>query len=122
MGNDFWSGPYRGCNQGPTLDVDEIPWPSDWESLVSVGRCQHDDWEFVLVRPDTTGRGNEIVVRCRECRAPRCGHSTDLNPCMLRRHHRSTDAPVGHRHYRLSMMMPPVPLDDPVALERWLQA
>jgi hypothetical protein len=29
----------------------------------------------------------ELMVICRSCFVPRCGHTTDTNPCMLPRHH-----------------------------------
>src|SRR4051812_14663308 len=30
---------------------------------------------------------DELHVVCRNCLVPRCGHTTEENPCMLPRHH-----------------------------------
>ena len=79
--------PERGYWIGPTLAVGQDPWPLFWEQIGGLDACPHA-WERVVVRraysPD------EPVVRCRNCTAPRCGHSDDRDPCMERRHHRTT--------------------------------
>lgn len=31
---------------------------------------------------------DELMVVCEGCFSPRCGHTTEENPCMLPRHHR----------------------------------
>lgn len=50
---------------------------------------QHHWWTFrlgdVLERPSDP---EELMVICRGCYVPRCGHAErDANPCMLPRHH-----------------------------------
>lgn len=49
---------------------------------------EHRWWEFRLgdviancYNPD------ERMVICRGCFVPRCGHTTDPNPCLMPRHH-----------------------------------
>ena len=78
--------PERGYWVGPTLAVGEHPWPLLWEQREN-DTCLHT-WERVVVRFNGL-RDNEPVVRCRECHVPRCGHSSDRDPCMERRHHRT---------------------------------
>lgn len=66
----YWIGPRDLLpEQRPTLAVGQDPWR-------------------VVVR--RVGGADEAVVRCRNCTAPRCGHSDDRDPCMERRHHRTT--------------------------------
>jgi hypothetical protein len=83
---------------GPALAEGERPWPCDWEWDPRVAVCDHA-WETVLVRH--LGSRFEECVRCRYCHCPRCGHSVDMDPCMLQRHHRQ-------RHRTLSGQEPPV--------------
>lgn len=85
---------HRCYEIGPTLAADERPWPITWESQPyrdELGNeCTHDTWELVLLAADGRRRVRvEEVVRCRECHSPRCGHSTDEDPCILARHHRA---------------------------------
>lgn len=77
-------GPVTGYVEGPTLAPDEAPWRILWESSVDEG-CAHQ-WERVTV-PSLRWRLEESVIRCATCHVPRCGHSTDRDPCMERRHH-----------------------------------
>lgn len=84
---------HRGYVIGPTLEATERPWPIDWESNPYRdefgNECTHDVWELVLLAADGRHRVRvEECVRCQECLAPRCGHSTDEDPCILERHHR----------------------------------
>lgn len=73
---------------GPTLAPSESPFPNGWERSAVVAVCPHTTWECVLLKADGRQRVRiEEVVRCTECHAPRCGHSTDDDPCMLVRHH-----------------------------------
>lgn len=73
-----------GYRVGPVL-LKGTPWPSDWEQSDRLDDGHVHDWESVLLR---SGGRVEEVIRCATCQAPRCGHSTDLDPCMSRRHHR----------------------------------
>lgn len=83
---------HRGYVIGPTLAADERPWPIDWESHVDE-ECPHE-WELVLLAADGLHRVRvEECVRCIECHVPRCGHSTDEDPCILRRHHHGDHVP-----------------------------
>lgn len=79
--------PERGYWIGPELPVGTPPWPLFWEQQDGLDDCPHE-WERVEYRPRYLEP--EPVVRCRKCRAPRCGHSDDRDPCMERRHHRTT--------------------------------
>lgn len=71
---------------GPTLGEGEQPFPLCWEQSEDVAACVHPEWESVLVRQ--WGSRLQECIRCVECHAPRCGHSTDDDPCMRVRHHR----------------------------------
>lgn len=89
--------PERGYWIAPDLPAGEPPWPVGWEQRDN-DTCLHQ-WERVVI---TTRRHDpEPVVRCRECHVPRCGSSTDHDPCMERRHHRTV-------HLRLSGKFDPV--------------
>lgn len=51
---------------------------------------EHRWWTFKLgevLKPGATANPNELMVICQGCYVPRCGHTTDTNPCMLPRHH-----------------------------------
>jgi hypothetical protein len=74
-----------GYEVGPTLAPGEAPWCS-WESDPRIDDGHQHRWECVLLAP-SLGHRLEEVVRCKVCHAPRCGHSMDEDPCMLRRHH-----------------------------------
>ena len=74
----------RGYRVGPMLAAGVDPWPLRWESSVDES-CAHE-WEIVTM-PEWRGRRAANVIRCATCHAPRCGHSTDDDPCMERRHH-----------------------------------
>jgi hypothetical protein len=77
-----------GYTTGPTLDPYTRPWTTWWERDVDE-TCAHE-WESCLLLADGRYRAHEeIVIRCRLCHVPRCGHSEDLDPCMERRHHSS---------------------------------
>ena len=91
--------PERGYWLGPTLNIGESAWPLFWEQAPSLDDCMHE-WERVVVQFNAS-RNSEPCVRCRVCRAPRCGDSTDRNPCMERRHHRTV-------HVRLNGEFDPV--------------
>lgn len=57
-----------------------------------VEECEyHPDhrWEVVRVGDVVAHpyEPDELHVICRGCFVPRCGHSTETNPCMLPRHH-----------------------------------
>lgn len=82
-----------GYQVGPVLAPGELPWPIRWEDDPRIDDGHDHVWETVLLGAPT-GRGRrrrqrvEEVVRCQVCTAPRCGSSTDPNPCLERRHHR----------------------------------
>lgn len=104
---------HRGYSIGPTLAADARPWPVDWESHVD-DDCLHD-WELVLLAsngPNEKARPRvEECVRCEHCHVPRCGHSTDEDPCDLRRHHRGEHLP-----WSVSTHVPPFE-EDPIAIK-----
>lgn len=108
-------GPYRGAVQGPVLATGAHPFPAFWEQSDGVKACPHLVWEHVLVTTHT-GAGNEVCIRCRICRAPRCGHSDDPDPCMLVRHHRPI---VAHQPWSHTILRVP-DLNDRSAVEAWL--
>lgn len=86
--------------------------PSSWEDDPRTYDGHAHDWTAVLVarlsmetaagtrwfswvedRDDRPPEGAfirrlELVILCRTCRAPRCGHAGDADPCVLVRHHR----------------------------------
>ena len=78
---------------GPTLLPEEYPFQNDgvpnWEQDKRIDDGHPHEWESVLLMADGRHRVRmEEVVRCIDCHAPRCGYSTDPDPCMGRRHHR----------------------------------
>lgn len=77
---------------GPTLGPDEYPFANDgwpnWEQDPHIDDGHSHEWESVLLAADRKRRWRlEEVIRCADCHAPRCGYSTDPDPCMERRHH-----------------------------------
>jgi hypothetical protein len=76
-----------GYRQGPTLPHDEPPWPLGWEQDAHIDDGHGHEWERCLLLAGPGRWRQEHVVRCGVCRAPRCGHSEDDDPCMERRHH-----------------------------------
>lgn len=79
--------PERGYYLGPSLPMGERPFAMLWEQSKTMDSCAHI-WERVIV-VRRNSEENEPVVRCLKCHTPRCGDSTDRNPCMERRHHDS---------------------------------
>ena len=76
-----------GYKIGPILEPKEAPWPGLWEqNLQAIDDGHEHQWECVLI-PPAPARRLEQVVRCAACHVPRCGHSDDEDPCMMRRHH-----------------------------------
>lgn len=75
-----------GYSIGPTLAPGERPWPICWEQEPGIDGTHTHSWECVLLGA-TEGQRVEEVVRCSACLVPRCGSSTDEDPCMERRHH-----------------------------------
>lgn len=101
---------HRGYLIGPTLPATQSPWPLGWEQDPTIDDCPHE-WELVFLAADGQRRTRiEEVVRCVECHVPRCGHSTDEDPCALRRHHQG-------KHFLVSQYPPLRPIaEDPVAI------
>lgn len=61
----------------------------------SVEGCPHHpwhDWWIFRIRDVIAGGeerwGDERMVICRSCYVPRCGYTTEPDPCILPRHHR----------------------------------
>lgn len=77
-----------GYTVGPVLEPGESPWPVCWEQSTSIDDGHRHVWESVLL-PAHAGRSMQECVRCVECQAPRCGDSTEDDPCMRRRHHKA---------------------------------
>jgi hypothetical protein len=85
--DEFFYGEF-GYHEGPTLSPIEAPWPTMWEQDPHIDDGHPHEWEKVhLIGDGQHRRFTEDVVRCRMCSAPRCGNSTDRDPCMERRHH-----------------------------------
>lgn len=77
-----------GYTEGPTLHPHELPWPTQWEANPDIDDGHAHRWQRVHLLADGQHRRfEEDVVRCDLCLAPRCGESTDTDPCMERRHH-----------------------------------
>jgi len=118
------TGPVGVLAGAVTLAPGQRPWDIGWESRDGIDDCDHA-WQVALVTTHD-GRGNEAVIRCARCYVPRCGHSTDRDPCMLRRHHKPLlSAPdTERRHLPLSQWLrrhlPPALDRDSV--ERWLDS
>jgi hypothetical protein len=84
-----------GYEVGPTLGPEESPWSYLWEQDPKVRECFHTRWETCLLAADGLHRVRvEEVVRCVECHAPRCGHTTDEDPCIEVRHHDGPHVPA----------------------------
>lgn len=87
MSGDSNSG--GGYRPGPLL-IDRDPFPSGWEQSASIDDGHAHLWERCLV-VRTNGDGTvyrwDAAVRCADCGCPRCGSSSDPDPCMERRHH-----------------------------------
>ena len=66
------------------------PWVSVDALTPGVADCDH---RWVTVRVGDVVRScydpDEQMVFCARCYAPRCGHTSDPNPCMEPRHHRT---------------------------------
>jgi len=78
----------RGYTIGPNLAPSEPPWPPQWESDPRIDDGHAHLWGCVLLEGDNAARRfTEEVVRCQVCQVPRCGGSTEDDPCMERRHH-----------------------------------
>lgn len=87
----YWIGAVlpTGCRPWPTGRADDVTTQTFLHH--STGGGPHR-WELVSVRQP--GMMSERVVRCSMCLTPRCGHSLDADPCMLRRHHDGDHAPL----------------------------
>lgn len=95
-------------------------WPVGWESDPKVRICMHHEFEAVnVLRP---GAVDEVVVRCSSCSAPRCGHSTDPNPCMRIRHHHDMGSYPRDKHVYYHDLVKIPDLTDRSAVEEWLDA
>lgn len=72
--------------QGPLLtEIGSRPFRNHWEQDPQTDDGHAHQWEVVMLGPP--GHRVEEVIRCSVCHCPRCGHTNDPNPCMLRRHH-----------------------------------
>jgi hypothetical protein len=77
----------HGYTDGPTLTHDEAPWPVGWEQDPRIDDGHAHQWERCTLLAGPQRHADDIVIRCAICHVPRCGHSTDDDPCMERRHH-----------------------------------
>lgn len=98
----------RGYVEAPMLDAGERPWPIAWERDRLWMPCEKaapaHRWERTVTRATAAGAMDaEMVVRCSDCHVPRCGASTDADPCMLRRHHEVSPQLPDHGHLPLSV-------------------
>lgn len=75
-------------------------WLDGGYDSASVEGCRHhpnhDWWVFRIgdvLDCEWSGRDpDEMMVICRACYVPRCGHTNDPDPCMLHRHHEGLHA------------------------------
>lgn len=81
------------------LGVDEDPFGLGWEQRPQIDDGHGHQWARVWVNHSWTAR--EPVVRCAVCHCPRCGESTDADPCMERRHHRGMHVTLHGRFWPL---------------------
>ena len=92
-----------GYRVGRTLSPGERPWSVIWEQDPRIDDGHPHDWETVLLGATDHQRVEE-VVRCTTCHAPRCGHSTDDDPCIRRRHHRDCHRYLSGRREHLGSL------------------
>lgn len=78
-----------GYSVGPTLAAGERPFTVGWESDPRTDDGHSHEWESVLL-PASAGHRMQECIRCSSCGCPRCGQSSDEDPCMERRHHRES--------------------------------
>jgi hypothetical protein len=69
-------------------------WLDGGYDRAEVEACRyHPAHRWIVIRvgdvkgEDCHDPGGRMVI-CRGCFVPRCGHTTETNPCMLPRHHR----------------------------------
>lgn len=90
-------GGSRGYVVGPILGPEERPFTLGWEHNPQTDNGHDHIWELCLLTPGRYAVRVEEVVRCMVCHAPRCGYSTDDDPCMERRHHNCSPLNRPHR-------------------------
>jgi len=97
-----------GYDLGP-LVIDGNVFACGWEQSPALDNHPHM-WERVLV-VRLNGDGNvatwESVIRCRACKCPRCGSSSDPDPCMERRHHDGLHITLHGRFEPVGGVLPP---------------
>ena len=101
-----------GFSLGPLI-IDSDPFPAGWEQNARIDDGHAHQWERCLVvRTDGAGVGGVVcrwdaVVRCADCGCPRCGSSSDPDPCMERRHHDGLHITFGGRFEPVGGSLPP---------------
>jgi hypothetical protein len=80
-------------SEAPLVTSNERLWLDGGYDRAEVEACvyhPHHKW-FVIrvndVHPGCSTDPEELMAICQNCFVPRCGYTTDLNPCMLPRHH-----------------------------------
>lgn len=78
--------------------------PIQWESDPRIDDGHAHDWHMVVTEPYPGHR--EAMTVCRVCRAPRCGHTFDDDPCIERRHHDGLHIYESGRYEPLGGLLP----------------
>jgi hypothetical protein len=112
-GGEAYAG--GGFDLGP-LNIDGNVFAPGWEQADLTDDGHPHQWERVLVvtlYPQDSGPALvqrwEAVIRCRVCRCPRCGSSSDPDPCMERRHHDGLHITLHGRFEPVGGSLPPLP-------------
>lgn len=101
-----------GFRPGPIL-LDVTPFATGWEQDSRIDDGHAHAWErCLLIRTDGGGVDGvavrwEPVVRCADCGCPRCGSSSDPDPCMERRHHDGLHITLHGRFEPVGGYLPP---------------
>lgn len=76
-----------------------------WEWHPQTDDGHGHEWHVVKIEP-WPGRIEDMTV-CRVCTAPRCGFTSDIDPCIERRHHRDMHIYASGRFEPLGGILPP---------------
>jgi hypothetical protein len=109
MAEAWWTapGPVCECEDCKAAGVRKLKspiWIDGGYDRELVEACEHHPdhrWEVVRVGDAVAHPHNPdgVMVFCRGCFVPRCGHTTEDDPCMLPRHHREDHVTASGRSW-----------------------